>query len=186
MGRFLFFIIAVVLVGCQSSKRPFKPSGDDNISQVVVAIIDDERSFVKKNVPLSVDLRKITVANLPLDSAQHIGAIPIKWVLNTDHAESFDKKDSSYILSQNYKVKNNKLNKNLFPDFKLTNAAEQKRLKAPRFFYEISIPIFSSDYKKAYVEVDKYCDMCGQGYTFYLEKRDGEWEIVWWDMRWVG
>jgi hypothetical protein len=177
-------LFSMFQLSCRPPSPQFNPTNNDNINQVVKAIINDEGNYFKDSLPLSIDLKKMTVANLPLDSTQRVGAIPIEWILNKDHAEQFNPKDSLYILSQNNKVKSFRLDKSFFSNITLTTADAQETLKPPRF-YEISIPIFSADNKKAYVQMNKHCEMCGKGYTFYLEKRNKEWKIIWWTLRWI-
>jgi hypothetical protein len=183
MRIFLVLLLSIILFGCDSPRPQFEPTGKDDIDQVVKTIFDDKRNYFKDSLPVSIDLKKIIVANLPLDSAQQIGAIPIDWILKVNDSKGFNKKDASYILSQNNTNKNFKLDKRFFSNIELTTT--QYKARSIRYCYHISVPIFSSDHKKAYVELDKNCEMCGKGYTFYLEKVEEKWKIVWWTLRWI-
>ena len=49
--------------------------------------------------------------------------------------------------------------------------------KLARFYY-LTIPVFSADNKRAYIEVTKICNRCGSAYFAILKKDKGEWKII--------
>ncbi|MBF7093083.1 hypothetical protein IUY40_16240 [Flavobacterium sp. ALJ2] len=53
-------------------------------------------------------------------------------------------------------------------------------------FYDMTIPIFSKDNTKAYVELNHHCGaLCGEGKAFFLFKTNGEWGIIYKYIKWV-
>jgi len=52
-------------------------------------------------------------------------------------------------------------------------------------YYDLTIPIFSLDNKKAYVELTNNCDDCGGATAYYLEKISNKWTIVGWERVWM-
>ena len=46
-------------------------------------------------------------------------------------------------------------------------------------FIIVSTPVFNSSYSKAIISIDYHCGpLCGQGYKFVLEKKNGKWKII--------
>ena len=55
----------------------------------------------------------------------------------------------------------------------------KKKMGKPFDFYEMTIPIFSLDNQKAYLELNHHCGgLCGGGTSIYLRKINGKWKIV--------
>ena len=51
-------------------------------------------------------------------------------------------------------------------------------------FIIFSIPIFSSDNKKAYIEIDIYSKMYRHGESYFLEKNKGKWRVIYSATNW--
>jgi hypothetical protein len=101
-----------------------------------------------------------------------------------------NKKDSLNLLKQNETLKNYSIENSLYKKIKLTTFQEQKnkfQANQDAEFLYLTIPIFSSDNTKAYMEVCEICfGNCGWGRAIYLEKKNGKWEIVYKNELWVG
>jgi len=86
-----------------------------------------------------------------------------------------------YILFQNDTLKHFGFETKFIKNKKFTNNTEQQRnMRLDRYlkYFELSIPIFSSDQQSAYVEVNKFCPECGCGFAFFVKKINGNWQIV--------
>ncbi len=94
----------------------------------------------------------------------------------------FTSKDSLYLLQQNLNPEKLKIEKAVIKNINLTtNEKEINKIKMGKSynFYEMTIPIFSSDNQKAYVELNHYCGgLCGSGKSIYLKKINRKWKIV--------
>lgn len=88
----------------------------------------------------------------------------------------FSKVDSIYILSQDLDSTTISLKIFLNDSVNLKLCSE---LQMPNEYYQMSIPIFSLDNKRVYVQLDYICGaLCGYGKEYFLEKIDGKWEII--------
>jgi hypothetical protein len=94
----------------------------------------------------------------------------------------FTSKDSLYLLQQNLNPEKLKIEKVILQKINLTTEEREitKRKNGELYnFYVMTIPIFSSDNKKAYVELNHYCGgLCGSGKSIYLKKINKKWKIV--------
>lgn len=139
--------------------------------------------------PLNIELRKLRA--IPIDSViasemiiDNNSSIDINQLLNEkiDNLVFFEKTDSSFFRFQNdtllhFFIDNKELN-----NINFTSTAEQIiKIQATRYaiFYDITIPIFSADLGKAYVEVKLNRPFLG-GYKYgiYLKKINNKWTIV--------
>jgi hypothetical protein len=68
--------------------------------------------------------------------------------------------------------------KNISKRAKTIFLTELKNQKINTEYIIISIPIFSSDNKKAYVEIDYYSKNRNFGESFFLEKIGEKWKVV--------
>ena len=94
----------------------------------------------------------------------------------------FTSKDSLYLLQQNLNPKKLKIKKKLAEKINLTTKNKEinkRKISKPYSYYEMTIPIFSLDKNKAYLELNHYCgSLCGSGKSIYLKKINGKWKIV--------
>ena len=157
-------------------------------SQIIKVEIDKVIKSKQKNwipiyTPMSVDLRKLQVALpdkwvkvQPLD--MNTVLIPRLFKIDGIGKEFIDQSDSSYLLFQNEAITEFRINDELARKLNTTTSIEQKNKrnqgKSYRF-YDLTIPIFSSDMNKAYVELTLY----GSGaQALYLEKINSKWTII--------
>ncbi len=94
----------------------------------------------------------------------------------------FSSTDSLCLLEQKLNPKKLKIEKSLAKNINLTsNEEETNKRKANKYFsyFEMTIPIFSKDKNKAYLELNHYCGgLCGSGVSIMLRKIKGKWKIV--------
>ena len=94
----------------------------------------------------------------------------------------FTSKDSLCLLQQNLNPKKLKIDKNFAEKLNLTTKEEElnKRKTDRKYnYFEITMPIFSLDKNKAYLEINHYCGgLCGSGKSIFLKKINGKWKII--------
>jgi hypothetical protein len=121
---------------------------------------------------------KLTVVKLPQKSFTNQGEVCIEKVYKSKPINNsfFLTKDSLNILNQNETLKELKIPKSITQGFKTVESTEN--LKITEKYIQFSIPIFSEDNTKAYLEFDYYSDNeNSHGCSIYLEKMNGKWKI---------
>lgn len=95
----------------------------------------------------------------------------------------FSKEDSAYFVFQNNAVSNFTISGDILNKIYTTNKAKLKGTKDTHF--TCSIPIFSQDNSKAYVELIYNCyGLCSYGRFYLLSKEKNHWTIVKKDTHW--
>lgn len=185
MIRKALFIYFLVIFACKSEKpkETYLAPDKNDINEIIRTIIYKD-SLNKTKIPLSVDLTKIIVSlkDATIPSPIGFATMNVKWLLGKgrDNQYFFSKRDSSYLFFQNGAIKSFKIDCPFFKIIKLTsNAQIQENEKSDGFFrhYDLTLPMFSSDGKRALVEFNYYCPLCGYGMIIYLEKINGKWRI---------
>jgi len=192
MKKLLFITYILLLLSCTNKHNPrFPIPSKPDIDGVVQAIILQD-SLLIQNIPLSIDLRKLKIyhAKTKLPPPPHLHVVDIKHLLPSSYYKQgfFNRKDSTYLIFQNNVLKSYILNKNSFGKLKFTTTAEQEKQGSTYEFahyFDMSIPFFSLDQKKAYVQLDRICPRCGAGYIIILEKKNGNWRITNRTMTWI-
>jgi len=86
----------------------------------------------------------------------------------------FEKKDSLHIMTQNLNLKKIEIDKEILKKLNSTSFEKEmvKRKNGKQYnFYNMKIPVFSIDKKKAYVELEHRCgSLCGNGSAIFLKK----------------
>jgi hypothetical protein len=193
MKRITYYaVLFIVFSCCQNKKEKTNTNSESitNINEIVEAIIiqDSLDVFSKsKDSPMFCsELRKL---NISIPEKNENGLIPpppprgiyITTLLSEKIiGERFSAKDSLFILEQNSNPEKLKIEKKLLS--KLNSIAKEEALiKSKKLFtfYEMTIPVFSIDKQKAYVELDHHCSgLCGSGKALYLKKINGKWKII--------
>ncbi|MDB5115128.1 MAG: hypothetical protein JWQ79_620 [Mucilaginibacter sp.] len=91
-------------------------------------------------------------------------------------------------MFQNDTLKHFRFSKELMVNIKLTTQGEQeqnRKLNKHERFYDLSIPIFSLDQRKAYVQINRFCPFCGSGVDVFLAKQNGKWKIIKQHRSWI-
>lgn len=196
MKRITFYTVLFIAFSCSQNKKE-KPNTNSesitNINEIVEAIIiqDSLDVFSKsKDSPMFCsELRKL---NISIPEKNENGLIPpppprgiyiTRLLSEKIIGERFSAKDSLFILEQNSKPEKLKIEKKLLSKLNSITIEEAliKRKKSKKLFtfYEMTIPVFSIDRQKAYVELDHHCSgLCGSGLAIYLQKINGKWQII--------
>lgn len=188
MVLFVFFWVA-----CKSDKPQDKqilPDKND-INQIVKVVVKKE-GIINGNALLVAELHRIQVLTpgYPDSIPRPVGSLELKRLLNikVNHKNFFAETDSLHLLFQNQLFKTFPIEKTLSKQIKFVSSAEvwkNMRSEITISFYDMTIPVFSSDNKKAYVEWDYNCATCGTGTALFLEKVRGKWIIVYEENLWV-
>ena len=189
--------IFFVALSCKKNENKAKLDSDkiENINQIVKAIIIQDSLKIQKTdknpIELFENLRKLKIY-VPTKRDIEIGAPPppppnfasINDLINTKIKGKifFTSKDSLSLITQYAELDSLKINSEILRSVIFTSTKEA-RLKAKidegYYFCEITIPLFSNDNKRAYVEVAYYCGrLCGGGKSIYLEKINGKCKII--------
>jgi hypothetical protein len=140
------------------------------------------------NDHLILDLKNITVY-VPSDEVNFPNRfrnyISINELLNNEYRGSklFTSIDSTFILfqsdsSKKFSIDTNSIEEYIFVSNK--TLMEDQKIGKTYGYIILSIPIFSKDLNKAYIEVDHYCGegLCGGGYFLFLERKKEQWKII--------
>jgi len=199
MKNYFSLFLIVFTFSCKNKNENTIIERNIEIEKIFESIITQESLNNLKNasaaIPTSEELKKLKVHIL----ASNIEKIPPKPIdgiyINDLFYYNLDvifisKKDSLDLMNQNLILKSYRINNSFSKKLKLTTFKEQKILSKNNRdtdFLQLSIPIFSSDNNKAYVEINEICfGNCGWGKAIYLEKRNGKWTIVYKHQLWVG
>lgn len=121
---------------------------------------------------------------IPPPPPPEFNTILIEDLLNhkIDNELFFTSKDSLYLFCQNFNIKELKFGKEIIDKINATTFEKESAKKEkgkPYHFYQMTIPFFSSDKQKAYIELNYHCGrLCGSGHSIYLKKINGKWKIV--------
>jgi len=192
MNRILLLLGIITLLGCSPKPKPkqnFPVPSRADIEEVIETVLAQDSLFYFKNKkPLSIDLQKMKVykadsTSLPPPPFLYFSPMLIGNLLNQKYLgeKLFTRRDSDYLFFQNDTLRKFKIDTSQLSDFKVTtNNVILKKIKMKEFypFYQITIPIFSLDQKRAYLEINDRCGMCGGGQGVLLEKVNGHWKIV--------
>jgi hypothetical protein len=201
---FILVIITFTFFNCQNKNENVKPDlksdlkteqieDIEEINEIVQAIINqDSLNILKSNSDsrtFCTELRKITI-EIPIKQKNGIifppapGNIFLNNLLNdkVNGEIFFSTKDSSTIMLQNLNPEKIKIKEIITEKLNTTTFEKEmiKRKKGKEYdFYEMTIPIFSLDKQKVYVELNHSCGvLCGNGKGIYLKKINGRWKIV--------
>ncbi|MFC5682990.1 hypothetical protein ACYE2N_03555 [Flavobacterium sp. MAHUQ-51] len=191
----VLLIVAFTFLKCQTKSEEVNlaSKSTDDINKIVEAIIQQDSLDVFKNRPnprmFCSELNKITV-DIPIKRKDGLvfppipGNIYINNLLNdkVNGEEFFTSKDSLSILEQNSNPEKIEIDKEISEKLNSTTLEIElaKKKNGKKYdFYNLSIPIFSQDRQKAFVELEHHCgSLCGSGTGFYLKKVNGKWKVV--------
>ena len=196
----LIFSAFIFFVGCNNNSRQgFLPADKKDINEIVEAVVhQDSLPFLKGgaqgSIPLSINLRKLYVAvpdttrGVP-PPADH-STVSIFNLFNSlvNQQRFFERADSSYFIFQNNSIDSFIIDKTITENIATTTFAEMQQKNNPKHFaryYDLTIPILSSNQKKAYIELTNNCSGCGGATAFYLERINGKWTVAGWQSLWM-
>ena len=203
MTRLFLITFLFILLGCDSPspKQTFLLPDKKDINEIIETVINYDSTLLKNitaantnNIPMLLDLRKIRVILIdtttdvppPVD----LTTVSVFNLFNSlvDNQRFFSRADSLYFFFQNDAVKTFTIYKTLAEKLATTTLFEQQQKHDSNQtirYYDLTIPIFSADNKKAYIEWTTNCSGCGGATSFYLEKIINKWTVVGWQRRWM-
>jgi len=191
MIKYLLILNLLFVFACSrpTPKQTFPIPSKNDINEIVKAVILHD-SLTEAGVPLSVDLEKKLVYTPKSRSypppedplSLNVNGRPISDIIDSiNGSDRLNAQDSLYILFQNDILTTFKIEPIFSKNLKYTSKLQQKNdyEKGKSFnFYEISIPIFSLDQQKVFVELTHFCSRwCVESKTIILKKTNGKWTI---------
>ncbi len=196
MRNIVLIFTFLFLLSCKNSesKTELETSKVNDINQIVqVVIIEDSLNILKNGTDTRMFCEELTKLTVYVPEKTQNGEIPpppppsfkevsIEYLLHYRKSFYFNTKDSLNLLKQNSNPEKFKIEKNLAEKINQTTREKEinkKKMGKPFDFYEMTIPIFSLDNQKAYLELNHHCgSLCGGGMSIYLRKINGKWKIV--------
>ena len=199
MRNYLSIFFIILAFSCKDKSESLIDERKIETQKIVECVILQDRLNVFKSdstaMPLLKGLKKLKVHSLS-SNLEKIPPKPQDGIYLNDlfyyglEIVFITKKDSLNLLKQNETLKNYSIENSLSKKIKLTTFQEQKnkfQANQDAEFLYLTIPIFSSDNTKAYMEVcEIWFGNCGWGRAIYLEKKNGMWKIVYKNELWVG
>ncbi|MGG5576127.1 hypothetical protein ACPDHL_02145 [Myroides sp. C15-4] len=202
----ILVLFILTLLSCNSKNREELIREKESI-HIIQALLEENglemaRFFcVEKKIPICLNLKKIMVntrcfdktktneeiveKQLPEKSFTNLGGVCIEKIYGSRSFDNsfFIKNDSLDIVKQNETIKAFKIQKNITQKFKTVELTE--RIKIDETYIQFSIPIFSKDNTKAYLEFDYYSvNEDSFGISIYVEKVNGKWKIKYTARNW--
>ncbi|MBP6557969.1 MAG: hypothetical protein KAX93_05825 [Flavobacterium sp.] len=196
MRNIVLIFTFLFLLSCKNSesKTELEASKVKDINQIVqVVIIEDSLKVLKNGTDTRMLCKELTKLSVYVPEKTKDGVIPpppppsfnqisIEDLLHYRKSFYFSAKDSLSLLNQNSNPEKFKIEESLAEKINQTTKEKEinkKKMDRPFDFYEMTIPIFSLDNQKAYLELNHYCGgLCGSGISIYLRKINGKWKIV--------
>ncbi|NUY81889.1 hypothetical protein HUK80_13375 [Flavobacterium sp. MAH-1] len=192
-NKILVFLLSIISICCDKPATKQANEKYDEINQIVLAIISQDSLNVYRNSKSSDQIcNELKRVLIEIPVKQRNGSIyPAAWgnIYITDlltqkigNETFFKKEDSLTLIKQNSSPKKINIHHKILDRLASTTREKEKeksKIGAKYGYYEMSIPLFSKDGKKAYVELGYYCGgLCGNGKSFQLEKVSGNWKII--------
>ncbi len=183
------------LLSCKKSENKTELGASEvkDINQIVQAVIiedslnvlnngTDTKMFCEELIKLNIYVRgKTKNGVIPYPLSPAMNDVSIEDLLHYKKS-FFSSKDSLSLLNQNSNPERFKIDGSLKEKINKTTKEKEinkKDLHKPFDFYEMTIPIFSLDNQKAYLELNHYCGgLLGSGISIYLQKINGKWKII--------
>ena len=200
---FFYILISLNFLSCKNPNEniEFDDFKENEIFDIVESIIIQDSLRIIKNGKdkryLLESLKKLVII-IPEKEKSGIETIPLPFFNNVEVKNLvgrkindkifFTEKDSLNIINQNENPENLKLHQRILNKINSISyeEAKPKYNKENLDLYEMSIPIFSSNNKKAYVQLNNHCgSLCGEGIEIFLEKINGKWKIIYKQRTWV-
>jgi hypothetical protein len=195
MRNTVLIYMFLFLLSCKNSesKTELEVSKLKDINQIVqVVIIEDSLNVLKNGTDTRMFCKELTKLSVYVPEKTKNGEIPppppsfkevsIEDLLHYRKSFYFNAIDSLSLLKQNSNPEKFKIEESLAEKINQTTKEKEinkKKMGKPFDFYEMTIPIFSLDNQKAYLELNHHCGgLCGGGTSIYLRKINGKWQIV--------
>lgn len=200
-------ILILTLLSCNSKKSEELIRQKESI--IIIKSLLKEKGLemvsdfrTEQKLPICLNLKKVIVKTTCFEQTKttdKISAIKFPEKSFTNQAEIciekiyksrpinssfFLKNDSISIVNQNETFKALKIPKSITKKFKTVELS--KSLKITEKYIQFSIPIFSRDNTKAYLEFDHYSgNENSYGNSIYFEKSNGKWKIKYIEGNWA-
>ncbi|WP_448702755.1 hypothetical protein ACFGVR_10415 [Mucilaginibacter sp. AW1-3] len=196
----LAFALLLILSSCQSkgTVETFTPVTDAEIYDVVNALVKQERLDTinfNKQWPLRVidTLGKVKVYFTKPGKKNEIVLPPprgdVSYTQLISMPDFFMSRDSSFLVYQNQNNGSIVLKKSKFNQIKIITRKEYDReIEKDRIYslLTLSVPIFSHDHMKAYMQMGFHCGgLCGYGKDYYLIKIKSKWVVKYKRNTWI-
>jgi len=194
---FIIIFICLLFANCKKNKSEFENSEIKDINEIVkIVILEDSLNVLKSEseskmfcenfIKLDIYIPEKRKENEPIPPPPKpsFNDVSIEDLLNNkiENQMFFTSKDSIFLLEQNLKPNKLKIENEIIEKINATSKnieLEKKKIGKSYNYYEMTIPIFSKDKQKAYLELNHYCDgLCGSGKSIYLKMINGKWKIV--------
>ena len=196
---FLILLVSLSFTNCKKIKNEseFDSSKIKDINEIVKTVILEDslnvlihgkgtKMFCEELIKLDIYIPEKRKDNEPIPPPPppSFNDISIENLLYSkiENEIFFTSKDSLYLLQQNLNPQILKIEKEIVEKINSTTKEKEinkKKLGESYNFYEMTIPIFSSDNQKAYLELNHYCGrLCGSGKSIFLKKINGKWKII--------
>lgn len=203
----IILLFVLTLLSCNTKKNEDLIREKESI--IIIQTLIEEKGLdlvsdfrTEKELPICLNLKKvivktkcfeetkandkITVIKFPEKSFTNQAEVCIEKIYKSRPINNsfFLKNDSLNIVNQNETFKAFKIPKSITQKFKTVELT--KSLKITEKYIQFSIPIFSKDNTKAYLEFDHYSDNENSyGKSIYLEKVNGKWKIKYIERNWA-
>jgi len=173
MKNYLFiFLFLFLFINCDN--HSFTSPSSDEINQIIRIVFEHDLEF--KTYHVNLKLVKIDVTFNDSINKIRSGKINFKRLMDLSKNTTFKRTDSLYLKFQNENIQKLNIDKS-----ELIKLSKSKKINSIYDENNISIPIFSSDNKSAYIEVTHNTEKHGgNGSSFYyiLRKINDKWKII--------
>jgi hypothetical protein len=193
----LILLVSLSLTKCKNinNETEIDSSKIKDINEIVKTVIledslnvlkseKESKMFCEELIKLEIYIPEKSKNNEQIPPPPSFNYISIENLLyyKIENEMFFTSKDSLFLLQQNMNPKKLKIEKSVVEIINSTTKQKEKikKEKGESYnFYEMTIPIFSSDKQKAYLELNHYCGgLCGSGKSIYLKKINGKWKVI--------
>ena len=189
-------IICLLFTNCKKNESEFDSSEIKNINEIVQSVILEDNLNVLKSkseskmfcgnlIKLNIYIPEKRKENEPIPPlSESFNNVSIEKLLyyKIENKMFFTTNDSLFLLKQNLKPNELEIENEIIEKINVTskkNELEKKKIGKLYNYYEMTIPVFSKDNQKAYLELNHYCGyLCGSGKSIFLKKINGKWKIV--------
>lgn len=200
----LILLISLLFTKCKNTNEIESDSTKiKDINEIVRTIVlEDSLNVLKKDkesIMLCENLIRLNIIVIDKNKDKNTIVLPRSYFNQISIDELLNKKiennlffnpsDSLFLLNQNINTEKIKINEKNIEKINLTSIEKEigKRKANQKYsFYQMTIPVFSKDKQKAYLELNHYCGrLCASGKSIYLKKINGKWKIIYKIETWV-
>jgi hypothetical protein len=198
MKKIIVFLILPIIFSCNRNQNCNEKIRNTETIQIIQTISGEGVSL-----PICTNLKKLNIRTDLQETQKNsepskIISVPIKEKSIFQNTEImiekilwakyngkrfFNKKDSLNFVQQNHCLENYRIPKDTLKRINTISLATLENKKSHHNFVILSTPIFSSNNKKAYVEIDTYSKE-RHGESIYLEKIENKWKVIFIDRNW--